>query len=161
MIIECLLSESAKFHDSFSPEASKSSQKAEQAKKRHDIPSVVSGEVAARSRQLGSRNLRHIGVRSERVHGAQAAHAAQQDLELPVRGRRLVLRDHVAREIDADVRQPALRVGRSHDAGRGEGALRDLFVVRHVEGILGGGLEALGSAPGHVLDGQQRAVCDP
>lgn len=121
----------------------------------------ASKEVSILGRQLRSRHLRHIGVGGERVHRAQAAHAAQQDLELPVRRRRLVLRHHVPRQSDSDERQPALCVSCAHNARRGDGAQRGLVMVGHIEGILGDGLEALGSAPSHVLDGQQCPVCDP
>lgn len=114
----------------------------------------ASKKVPILGRQLRSRHLRHIGVGGERIHRAQAAHAAQQDLELPVRRRRLVLRHHVPRESDSDERQPTLRVGRTHNARRGDCAQRGLVMVGHIEGILGDGLEALSSAPSHVLDGQ-------
>lgn len=108
----------------------------------------------------GQTGLHDATVRSEGVVGAQAADTAEQHLDLAEGGRGRVLRNHVAREVDADKRESTLGDGRAEDAGAGDGRVGDFVVVGDVEGVRGRGLEALEAAPSHVLDLEEGAVCD-
>lgn len=103
-------------------------------------------------------SLRDIGIRREGLHAAQAADAAQQELEVAEGRGRLVLRHHVARKIDADIGQTTLGVSIAHDSRGGKGRLGHLVVVGHVEGLGGGGLEALEATPSHILDSEESTV---
>ena len=112
---------------------------------------------------------------SKLPNACKVINPSEQELKLPVRGARSVLRDLVARQRNSDKREAALRVRLSvppattDDAHRNardvllrQGLVKgrvDGRVVRHVE-VFGERrlLEALGPLPGHVVDHGEGAV---
>ena len=105
-----------------------------------------------------SLRLRHIRLRRERRHLTQAANPAQQELQMPIRCRRLILRDHVAAEVYLDICETPLGVRDTHDAAGSDSTEALFFMVWDVEGGRRRGLEALRAIPRHVLDHHSCAV---
>lgn len=96
----------------------------------------------------------------EWLRAAQAVDSAQENLDLAEGHGRLVLWNHVARELNGSVGQPTLGVGRAHDTRSCKSAVRVVGVGRDDKVVARGGLEALEASPGGVLNLKDGAIRD-
>lgn len=94
----------------------------------------------------------------ERFRAAQTIDSAQENLDLAEGHGGLVLRNHVAGELNSSISQTALRMRRAHDTRGGESAVRVVRVGGDDEVVARGGLETLEASPGGVLNLENGAV---